>query len=261
MLGIVAAFKEEVNSYLKPRGFRVVAINDSLSFYQSAASPGPTIVVGAFGRQGAEEATRQLIESYSPDYIVSAGFAGGVKPGIRLGQIFLCDKLRAVEGPAIHWRPDNVKELDQTDFERVDELFEARSSSPDYGRCACLSVSEFIPSSQMKSWIGETFGVSIIDMESYWVSETAAAHGIPHLVVRCVLDTVEETLPVFVGNAVRAEQARSWSRALKYVARRPTELLRLIAMPVRVRRAGARLGEFLSVLDETLAAASGLPSR
>ena len=258
MLAIIAAFKEEVNEYLKRGDFRVVARHESLRFYQRPTDSSLVLVEGAVGRQRAEEATRQVIERYGPDFIVSAGFAGGVHPDVRLGDLFICDRLIAVEGPAALWRLDTLKERPPMDLSHLERLTDGEHAYQEYARCGCLSVSEFVPSSSMKAWIGTTFGVSIIDMESYWVSKIAVAHDIPHLVVRSVLDTAKETLPAFVGDTVRGEIVRRWVRAVKYMVSRPTEAPSLIRLATQVKVAGKSLSDFLAALDTTQSSTSAV---
>ena len=250
MLAIVAAFNEEVKHYLKRGGFRVAARQDSLRFYQAPTDPEVIVVEGGAGRQKAEKATRQLIETYQPDIVVSAGFAGAVQADVRLGDIFICDRLMSVEGPAALWGLDTVRERSPIHADLVEKLRGKEDTHQKYDFCGCLSVPQFVSSSSMKAWIGSTFPVSIIDMESYWVSETAAAYGVPHVVVRSVLDTMEQTIPAFVGETVSAEEGqRKWERAIKYLVSRPTEAPKLIRLASQVKIAGASLSEFLTRLS------------
>jgi len=100
----------------------------------------------------------------------------------------------------------------------------------------------------MKAWIGATFPVGIIDMESYWVSEVAVAHGIRHMIVRSVLDPLEQTLPAFVGKAVDDESKRRWTHAVRYLATNPTHMPRLVRLAMQTRVARASLGRFLGGL-------------
>jgi len=255
LLAIVAAFREEVRDYLKRGKFRAVAQDDSLRFYyQSQLKPEVVVVEGGPGRQRAVDATKQLIERYKPDFLISAGFAGGVQAGINTGDLFICDRLLSIEGPAPFWRPDSVEERSPGDVNMVNDLIEDTDDlHQKYAICGCMSVPELVSGSSMKEWIGATFPVSIIDMESYWVSETAAANGIPHVVVRSVLDPLEQTLPAFVGKAMSDKGNRSWARVVKYIAKKPTEMPELIHLASQARVARSSLGGFLARLSQKAA--------
>lgn len=246
MLAVVAAFKEEVKDYLERRAFRLESQEKPLRFYESPEEPGVVVVVGAFGRTRAEQATKRVIERYKPDYIVSAGFAGGSRGGLRPGDLFVCDRLMSMEGPASLWgttspneRPPLVVDLPGWIVEDGEERFEY---------CGCMSVTQLVPTSKMKEWIGTTYSVGVIDMESYWVSEMAESHGISHVVVRSVLDPLEQTLPKFVGEAVADKEGHRWIAALRYLATNLTDAPKLLELPKQVKAASASLDRFLGQL-------------
>ena len=249
MLGIVTAFKDEVRGYLRHGGFRVVDRSGYLSYYLSKKHPDVVLVEGGIGRQRASEATRQLAERYEPELIVSAGFAGGVQEGLSTGDVFLCERVMSIEGPAAFWNLDAANERLLVGDNILNGMpTDLADPYEGYASIGCLSVPQFVPTSSMKSWIGSTFPVSIIDMESYWVSETAASYGIPHMVVRSVLDPVGQTLPAFVEEAVGEDSGSNWARAVKYAIARPMETPKLLQLAGQARVARASLAEFLITL-------------
>ena len=241
MLGIVTAFREETRDYLKQGGFRLVERNGRFKFYRSEAESGVALVQGGVGRWQAVEATRQLVEGYAPTLIVSAGFAGGVQKGLSAGDVFVCERVMSVKGPAALWRAGAANER----LLEAAHLADMRDSHEGYSPPGCLSVPQLVPSSSMKAWIGRKFPVSVIDMESYWVSETAASFGIRHAVVRAVLDPVEQTLPTFVGDAVSSRGGPAWVHALKYASAKPWETPKLFKLASQAKRAGKSLAAFL----------------
>jgi nucleoside phosphorylase len=201
------------------------------------------------GGRSAQEATTDLLERFDPDLIVSAGFAGGVRTGINTGDLFVCDRLMSLEGPPAYWRSGDARERisdyrpsPEEIFDRVDGAYQ------EYALGGCLSLPQFVTSSSMKSWIGSSFPVSIIDMESYWVSQEAESHGIPSMAVRSVFDPVEQSLPTFVGDTVQEEGAGILRRAMKYILANPVETPRLISLAGQVKIARASLAEFLMAL-------------
>ena len=255
MLAIVTAFKDEVEDYISTRNFRVRSRDGSARYYESKSMPNVVVVDGAIGKTRAVDAARKLIDIYSPDFILSAGFAGGVQQGLRAGDVFLCDRLLAVEGPAMFWEMDAAKERPTPMGRRpyFDILLqEAKRNGNECRLSGCLSLPNLVQSSSMKSLLGATFPVSIIDMESYWGNEVAAEHDIPHAAIRTILDPVEQTLPAFVGGAVNDERNRSLERAIRYLISRPTEAPRLMHLASQLRVARASLGEMLTAFDISL---------
>lgn len=254
MLGILAAFPEEVQGYLRRGRFRATAHDGFLRFHQSALEPEVVVVGGGVGRARAQAATRRLIESYGPAFILSAGFAGGAQPGLKTGDLFICDRLMAAEDYAAPWQPDSVKQRAAGNGALVAEVLADRQAGAlSYAICACLSAPQLVSDSSMKARIGSSLGVALIDMEAYWVSETAAIYGVPHAVARVVFDPMEQTLPSFVGEVVSDGGRRKWARAAKQVVTRPAETPRLIQLAKQARVARASLSAFLNALAPKLA--------
>jgi hypothetical protein len=110
---------------------------------------------------------------------------------------------------------------------------------------ACLTVPQFISNSSMKAWLGRTFEVRLIDMESYWVSEVARGAGVPQLSVKVMLDPVEESMPRFVGDTLSRARAYRAFRGAAYLARNPLEARRLIRLARQVKRSRTALANFL----------------
>ena len=249
VLAVVAAFKDEIRGFLRNGKFRVVQKANDLMTYESEGWPEVVVIEGAVGKDKAEFATRNVIKKYKPDFVISAGFAGGVREGLSAGDVFICDQLYSIEGPYAIWRSeDAVKKASHSEATISEILGDAANSIESYRTCSCLSIPQFVLNSEMKSWIGSTFPVSIIDMESFWVSDVASEFDIPHVVVRSVLDPVDQELPAFVADTVGTSRNRAWERALKYLVTRPADAPKLIHLAFQVRTAGASLSDFLTGL-------------
>ena len=246
MLAILTALREELTDYLAAGAFKRTATAQSIRYYQSEAQPDVVVVEGGMGRERAETATEEVIERFEPDIIISAGFAGAVKAELQPGDLLVCDMLMSLDGPAALWGPDisqTQRSVDGALMERL--LGEPDGPRSEYAHGGCLSVSTFVPSSPLKGWIGEHFPVRVIDMESYWVGETAARCGVAHMAVRSVLDTMEQDLPPFIGQEAATADHHRWYRALRYMVANPFDTRRLLQMRRQARIASASLGRLL----------------
>jgi adenosylhomocysteine nucleosidase len=249
VIGVVSAIGREVSDFLDQGGFVVSDEQEGVRFFESATMPNVVLVEGGMGREKAERATRLLVEQREPDLIVSAGFAGGVKPGAQAGDLFICNQLWALPGPATFWTEDGAQSrtlIDGKLMSRLSDSIEAVAGGCTWG--TCLTVDQFVYNHDLKGWIGETFSVDVIDMESYWVSEVAAEHKLPHLVVRTVLDPMEQRLPPFVSEAAEDEKARTLLKGAAHIARHPGDLRKLVALSRQVRRASAQLANALNAV-------------
>ena len=237
MLGIVAAFKEETADYLARGRFRQVERSGPYRFYRARRGPSAVLVLGAVGKPRAKEATRRLIEDYGPRLVVSAGFAGAARPKLSTGDVFVCDRVVSMDGPPAFWTVDSANE-------RL-LRFGSSGSNGDPGPVGCVSVSQFVQVRSMKSWLGRVLSVGVVDQESYWVTEVAAAHGLPQAVVRAVLDPLEEDLPDFLVDALRPGAGSPKARALRYGLRRPHRVRRLMRLSAQVKLASQSLADCL----------------
>ncbi len=237
MLGIVAAFKEEVSEYLARGRFRLVERNGPYRFYRARRGPAAALALGAVGKRGATEATRHLVENYGPRLVVSAGFAGAVRPDLDTGDVFVCDRVLSMEGPPASWAVENANE----------RLLSRDSSTAKNGArpIGCVSVSQFVQSTPMKAWLGKVLRVGVIDLESYWVTDVAAAHDVPHAVVRVVLDPMDHAMPDFLAGSMRPGAGSARARAVRYALRRPHRVGGLLRLSAQVKLARRSLADYL----------------
>ncbi len=164
--------------------------------------------------------------------------------GGNTGEAFFCDRLVAVDGPLYMWdKSEAVEHLDQGLLDRI------RANIPggaaEYQLGACLTVPQFISNSPMKAWLGRTFEVRLIDMESYWVNEAARGAGVPQLSVKVMLDQVEDSVPSFVGDTLSRNRAYMAVRGATYLARNPLETGRVIRLARQVKRSRTALANIL----------------
>lgn len=248
VVAIVAAVHEEVGDFLARGGLRPAQQDGSTRFYESP-SGGHVVAVGGIGKGSAQGATRSAVERYRPDLIISAGFAGGVKLGMRSGEIFLCDTVWAVEGPPSGWTPETAQSISLVaQGDDGGPAGEGSPGAPGHSRGGCLTVSRVVSESAMKARIGARFPVSVVDMESFWVSQAAARYGVPAIVVRAVLDPLEQSLPSFIERAAAKGVDGRWKHALRFALSRPAEIPALFRVAGQARAARAALAGMLDSL-------------
>ncbi len=249
MIGVVAAFRDEIRGYLKRGRFRFEGREEGFRVHKSEANPRIVVIDGGIGKLRAQQATRALVESFDPELIVSAGFAGGLKADQHTGDLFICDRLFAVEGQAPAWRPEVASQLSMVELSAISRTLRVTHGiGRTYSVCGCLSVPQMVEAVGLKRQIEKLFPVGVIDLESFWVGQTAASFGIPYVSIRTVFDTVDQTLPEFVGQAVSGEGNKLWMRAARYVATNPFGTPYLMRLAAQSMAASSALGKFLAEL-------------
>jgi nucleoside phosphorylase len=207
------------------------------------------VVVGGVGKERAESATRVALERYAPDLAISAGFAGAVSPGFSTGDLVVCNRVWSVEGPPEGWSRQSARSrglLDGASDSGLAHVVEGMRPQPK--KADCLSVPRLVAGSRAKEWIGTHFPVSIIDMESFWVSQTAARYDAPTIVLKSVFDPVEQTLPQFVADAAGSGAVARWRGALGFAFSRPGNILGLLRLAGQAKVARRALAESLHAI-------------
>ena len=239
MIVIVAAIRDEIAGFLAAGGYGESARQGAVRHFVSARWPDVAVVIGGAGRDRAEAATREALQRYEPDLIVSAGFAGGIAPGLSVGDLVFCDRVCAIEGP------EGGEVSRDITAGWLDQIADS------HRRGSCLSVTELATSSEAKRSLGTKHPVGVVDMESYWVVETAARAGVSSIVVRSVLDPVERTLPSLVADLIGAGTAGRWLRGLAHVAANPGSVPDLLRLARETAVARDALGEMLEAIAST----------
>lgn len=106
----------------------------------------------------AANSTQQLIDEFKLEKLILAGFAGGLDPSLKRGDL-------------LHVPSDEIARTIYTGDEVVATVDDKKA-------------------------LWEKTDCRIVDMESGPVAEVAAAHGIPFSVVRVVSDAADEAVPV-----------------------------------------------------------------
>jgi len=128
-------------------------------------------VYGAMGIEAARKLERRLAEN-RPGVIISAGFAGGLQPGLSVGDLVLGENFSS---------PEIVSRL---------------SLSPEWRVGAVQTEQAIIEKAADKRRLGEATGALVGDLETAHLAEVCAAHSVPMLSIRCVSDALDDDMPV-----------------------------------------------------------------
>jgi adenosylhomocysteine nucleosidase len=191
------------------------------------------LVESGAGRGRAARATHALLDAHRPPRVVSAGFAGGLDPALRHGDLVLADTIVDCQG---HHAPLL--------------LAEAASMVPDISSCRVgrlLAVDRIIRLPGEKRDLGVKHQALACDMESLAVAEVCRQRGVPLLAVRVVSDTADEELPADIEKLLaQASTAARWGTAIGSILRRPSTLKDLLRLRHRAIEASDHLAKFLA---------------
>jgi nucleoside phosphorylase len=210
------------------------------------------------GAEAAAAGLHALVAALRPRRLLVLGVAGGLTPGLAAGTLVAARRVVAGDGSAVPRDPDG------------DWLALALACGATAGIAVSVTRLVVSPGAKQEAFrkaIAPAAGsaaafsrapIATADLESAAYARVAAARSIPYLVVRAVLDPVEETLPLDFEACRDATGRVSNARVVLRALSRPRSFADLWRLRGRVRDAAARLG----ALAERLVAAtevSGLP--
>jgi adenosylhomocysteine nucleosidase len=223
-VGVVAALEAEART-LGP----VVRRRDGLSFL----SDGALLAVSGMGGDLAAIAARQLIDA-GATALMSFGLAGGLDPLLRAGTVVLPSEVISRDGARFStsagWR---------------EQIGAAIAKHRPVAGGALLTSSRPIGAAAEKAAAFRETGAVAVDMESWGVAEVSAAHNLPFIAVRVIVDTAADVLPRAVVAASREGQVNI-RRLIGGLAAAPLDLIPLL-----------RLAKAYRAATRSLAAAAG----
>ncbi|MEM7354182.1 MAG: hypothetical protein AAF657_25485, partial [Acidobacteriota bacterium] len=181
------------------------------------------------GRQAAEDGLRSLFAWQPVDRLIGLGVAGGLSPGLGLGQLVVGVEIRDADGTAAPPKPSLV----------------ARALASGGAQEGVLNSSpQILAASRAKRRCWQQLGqppVATVDLETATWARLAGEHRIPFLGVRAVSDPAEDDLPLdferYRGTDGRVRSLRVALRALT----RPSLIAPLRRLQQRVELCADRL--------------------
>jgi hopanoid-associated phosphorylase len=174
--------------------------------------------------------------------LVSFGIAGGLKPGLRAGDIVLSTDV--IDDDRRWLSSDNLRSRISGLVGELDA-----SEGPVLGARMPLATKR----DKRRAW-RET-GAIAVDLESVVVARAAAALGIPFVVLRAIADPLARELPPAALVPLDADGTPALSQVLASLVRRPGQLSTLWGVAREARQALQALAVPAAALNRVLAGA------
>jgi adenosylhomocysteine nucleosidase len=205
-----------------------------------ARRAGLSAVVGA----GDHRRTVKVVEEAAPaaECLVSFGIAGALKPGLRAGDIILSTEV--VDEDKRWLTSDSIRP-------RISELAEEIGAieGPVLGARMVVATK----TDKRRAW--KETGALAVDLESVVVARTAAALGIPFVVLRAIADPAVRELPPAALVPLSGDGTPAIGQVLASVLARPRQLPTLLTVAREARQALQALVEPAHALNRLLAGA------
>ncbi|HLZ54836.1 MAG TPA: hypothetical protein VKS19_10190 [Verrucomicrobiae bacterium] len=216
------------------------------------------MLLTGIGRQNAEKAVREFLSScrsrgnetqiknhsetphvvsYEPNLVLTCGFAGGLNPDLKLGDV-------AYE--LADWRGElyetpSKSEVRDSQSSSLREKLIAAGAKPAKFFCA----DRIATTATEKRKLRDETGADAVEMESAAIHAVCAKRGIPCATVRVISDPTDEDLPLDFNVLARPDNSLDYGKLFLAIAKSPGKIGGLMKLQKQTRFAAERLAEVL----------------
>jgi len=205
------------------------------------------VVKTGIGRRS-QQAADAVLARYSPRIALSIGVAGGLAPGMSVGEMVIC---RLVDHESNRPRAEETSVFcDERLMRRACEVSESLGLPVREGSSLTVDEAAWGPAEKAAHHAWKRH--DIVEMESFWIGEAAVKRGIPFLTARTISDRadhqIHQTGAMREDGTFDAEVFQAWAQAHPELVQDFSERV------VETRIAFGNLTRFLSAFLPHLAA-------
>ena len=196
-IGIICAIPNELR-YFNLNENPIQKIGER-TFYKGTHDKHELILVqSGIGKVNAAVVSTLLIEKFNCEFLLFSGVAGGIDPGIEIGEVIIGESLIQYDYGTLKnrellpFRPGSIptgeskNELEYSLDPKIKHKIKV--SLPNVRMGIILTGDVFLQCEETQKELFEKYGAQAIDMEGAAVAQVAEQFGIPAIVVRCLSD-------------------------------------------------------------------------
>ena len=206
------------------------------------AKSGVSILVTGIGRQNAEKSVRELLATHSPELVLTCGFAGGLNPDLKIGDVIFEIPLTPSLSP-----PSGERVSARTGEGLVEKLL-AAAAKPVKFFCADRIATTI---AEKKALHAQT-GADAVEMESAAIRVVCAECGIRCITVRVISDTADEDLPLDFNALAKPDKNIDFGKLAWAIAKSPGKIGALMALQKKTSFAARQLANVLEKIVVTI---------
>ncbi len=236
MIAIICAIWDEVKKNKISLRITDQGVSDGLQYLNGELNGKPVLMgCTGIGIRKARKGTSYLIQKFRPDLIISAGYGGGLKPGLRVGDIVVGEWVLSLE-------KGEKKKL----YSKIPNLKTA------YLNGGLLTENRFIYDPIDKKNLFHETGALSVDMETWGVVEAAEKSGVPVIAVRSISDVNQDELPD-MGRIYDGSGKIMNTKTLKYFIANPSKFYPFIKLIlIDLKKSTNSLNNFLICLIDNI---------
>jgi hypothetical protein len=213
----------------------------------AAGKTGITILLTGIGRQNAEKSLREFfnsrrsrgdatqikekletphVVSYEPDLVLTCGFAGGLNPDLKLGDV--------------------VFELSEPQLPSANSQLQAQLLAAGAKPAKIFCADRIATTVAEKNKLRAETGADAVEMESAAIHAVCGGRGIPCATVRVISDTAHEDLPLDFNALSKPDKNLDFGKLFLAIAKSPGKIGALIQLQKKTKFAAEQLAAVLA---------------
>jgi adenosylhomocysteine nucleosidase len=228
-----------------------------------------TILLTGIGHQNAEKSVREFfnscrsrgnetqihnqsetphVVSYDPHFVLTCGFAGGLNPDLKLGDVVFefppgGSRRKEAQTEVGNRQSAIGTELDPSCVGCYEKLIAAGGKPAKF-----FSADRVATTVAEKKKLRAETGADAVEMESAAIHAVCAEHGIPCATVRVISDTANDDLPLDFNRLSKPDKSLDYGKLFLAVARSPGKIGALMKLQKQTQFAAERLTEVLGMV-------------
>jgi nucleoside phosphorylase len=202
------------------------ALAEEAGPFQKRCGDVPVFFTG-IGKANAEKAAREYLERHAPALLLTCGFAGGLDPGLKVGDV--------------------VFEISNAGTE---DSFHTKLIAAGATPAKIFCADKIASTAAEKKKLREDTGADAAEMESGAVQRVCGERRIACATVRVISDTADEDLPLDFNEFLTPDKKLDMGKLMLSVAKKPWKMGALMDLQRKTKLAAERLGEVLVKLVE-----------
>lgn len=196
------------------------AVKEEAKFFLPALVNGKAeILITGMGQKNAKERIQRVFSNFQAGMVITAGFAGGLRPALRLGTVIF------------------DADPDSSLAERLSQAGAVRARFHCAVRVA-VTVAE-------KQTLAKATGADAVEMESSVIRSFCHERGIPSATVRVISDAADEDLPLDFNALMTPDYRINFVKLARSVALAPAKIPLLMRFQKQTSMAAQNLAKVL----------------
>ena len=202
------------------------------------------LVRTGIGKGFALSALEKVLNRVNPSLILSIGYAGGLDPKLKVGDVVLADHVLEINKAFTEVGNYPI------DLKHLQLLEESYPNKIGVHRGKLITVDRVVDDSAVKQELGSRYNALAVDMETAVLIAHATKKKIPFLSVRVLSDTVKQSL-VNVSSFIGDDGEVSKLKAGWYIITHPPTLKNFMSLRRQSQQATRNMTEFIGIFMRT----------